>query len=542
MKYSRLLAITASLWFSVAGWAASVDEVATSAGIYAGQTSDHARAVTVFKGIAYAAPPVGQLRWRPPADPIPFAGVRQANRTGAACWQARNSDASLYARGNLHRSEDCLFLNVFTGADDSEEALPVMVWFHGGGNTAGHGGPLIFDGSNLAARGAVIVTANYRLGPFGFLAHPVLTRESEQGSSGNYGLLDQLRVLQWVQENIAGFGGDPGRVTIFGQSAGGTDVCLLMASPLSEGLVHGVIGQSPGCITLDTPLQGSSGSGHARGLAFMEAMGINGRSGNARRRMRDLSARDIVANMAEAGSGGGPIIDGWVIPAPPYELLSEGRHNAIPVMAGGLSHEYFGLQHLSPEISEADLDRYLASVFGDAAAEVKRNYNDVLAGSPLDARKTIAGDNGFLLASRMWARLVRERGNNAYVYYFTRQPPVFRLYTPNMADLNGGQRTLGAYHSGELAYVFDNLDLVGMNWSEEDHVLAELVADYWVSFARDGDPNEAGLPRWPVYDPARDLVQILDQPLESAEHPRKANLDHLERLYLQQRQGDAAVR
>jgi carboxylesterase type B len=189
---------------------AEIAQVNTDSGTFQGQPSEYADGVTVFKGIGYAAPPVRDLRWKPPAAAIPFAGVRQADRAGPACWQARNSDASLYARGNLNRSEDCLYLNVFSGAEDSGDSLPVMVWFHGGGNTAGHSAAKIFDGSNLAARDAVIVTANYRLGAFGFMAHQALTNESENNSSGNYGILDQLEVLQWVQTNIANFGGDPG--------------------------------------------------------------------------------------------------------------------------------------------------------------------------------------------------------------------------------------------------------------------------------------------------------------------------------------------
>ena len=322
--------------------AADVSSVSTQSGVFAGSQSEHQQSVTVFKGIAYAAPPVRDLRWKPPAPPIPFTGVRQADRVGPACWQVQNSDNTLYARGNLERSEDCLYLNVFTGASDSADSLPVMVWFHGGGNTAGHGGPRIFDGANLAARGAVIVTANYRLGSLGFLAHPGLTAESAQHSSGNYGLLDQLAALEWVRDNITGFGGDPGRVTIFGQSAGGTDVCLLMSSPLTEGLIHGVIGQSPGCIKLDTGLE----QGHAMGEAFASRLGVEETGGEAIARLRSLDAETVIST---PGVGRSTIIDGWVIPARPYDLLASGQQNRIPIMVGGLAHEYHGLPHPAPE-------------------------------------------------------------------------------------------------------------------------------------------------------------------------------------------------
>ncbi|NKB32456.1 MAG: carboxylesterase family protein [Pseudomonadales bacterium] len=527
----RIILIACLVLLPIQFVSSEVSQVATEVGTYQGHSSQHADGVTAFQGIAFAAAPVRDLRWKPPAPAIPFAGVRQADRVGPACWQARNSDASLYARGNLNRSEDCLYLNVFTGASNAGDNVPVMVWFHGGGNTAGHGGPLIFDGSNLAERGAVIVTANYRLGAMGFLAHPALTSESEQNTSG---ILDQLEVLEWIQNNIEGFGGDPDRVTIFGQSAGGTDVCILMSSPLAEGLVHGVIGQSPGCVKSSNTL---AEQGHLAGERFAGALGITGTGESSIEAMREMPPQQIVAAMSTAGSGGGPVIDGYVLPGRPYDLLESGQQNRIPVMVGGLADEYFGLQHLSPEISESDLDSYLERAFGENAAEIKAAYADEIADSPLDAQKIISGDNGFILSSRMWGRLVEDRGDDAYVYYFSRKPPVFRLYVPEMTDLNndGGQRTLGAYHSGELAYVFDNLDLVGVGWDADDRALSETVADYWVNFARSGNPNGPGLPEWPTFDAATDTVQILDAEVRSAVHPRKAELDRMERIFLENR-------
>ncbi len=508
--------------------AATVDEVSTEAGTYRGVDSGVVDGVTVFQGIAFAAPPVRDLRWKAPESPIPFAGVRTADRAGPACWQARNDMNSLYARGNLNRSEDCLYLNIYTAAQDSDERLPVMLWFHGGGNTAGHAAAQIFDGSNLAARGAVVVTANYRLGPFGFLAHPALTAESEQGASGNYGLMDQVEALQWVQDNIASFGGDPDRVTIFGQSAGGEDVCLLMASPLTDGLVHRVIGQSPsqGCIRLERSLALGDDSGHARGERYMESMGINGRGDSALAAMRDLSPQQIISS----GSPNGPIVDGWVLPDTPANLFAAATHNRIPAMMGGLADEYFGLQHSAAEISAAQLDENLQRLFGNSAAEISEAYADLIEESPLSARKTIVGDNGFIRTARDWARAIRARGDDAYVYYFSRNPPVYRLYVPAQPDLNddGGQRRFGAYHSGELAYVFDNLDVVGIGWDEEDRALSEQLADYWFNFAATGDPNGPGLPQWPVFDPSSDAVQILDAEISNQVHPRLQYMDLME--------------
>lgn len=509
--------------------------VKTTSGTYQGSESAVNPRVSQFLGIQYGTPPIRELRWKPPVEAIPFAGVRVANSAGPACWQVQNSDASIYARGNLERSEDCLYLNVFSGAVDSSESLPVMVWFHGGSNTAGHGAAKIFDGANLAARGAVIVTANYRLGPLGFLAHPGLTEESEHNSSGNYGLLDQIAVLKWVQSNIAAFGGNPERVTIFGQSAGGTDVCLLMASPLTEGLIDGVIGQSPGCIKLTRSLNDGPNSGHQMGIQFASNLKITGSSANAIKALRALDA--AIVNGAQ-GVGGATLVDGWVVPQAPYQAYESGSMNRIPIMVGGLAEENFGLMQLSPAINAAQLSDYLESSFGSAAAQVEQSYSDIIAASPSDARKEIASDNSFLLSSRMWARLVRERGDSAFVYYFARPAPVFRLYRPEAPDVNndGGARTLGAYHSADLAYVFNTTKLVGIGWDEADHALSDLMADYWVSFARNGDPNADGLPPWPVYEPEQDTVLVFDAQSAAREHPKKAQLDVLEQVYLRQAQ------
>ena len=527
----RFLAILTANLFTAQVFAQGIEQVETTAGTYRGHSSNYVDGVTAFKGIAFASPPVRDLRWKPPEAPISFAGVRQADRVGPACWQARNPDNNVYARGNLNRSEDCLYLNVYTPAESTSDSLPVMVWFHGGGNTAGHGGAEIFDGSNLAARGAVVVTANYRLGPFGFLAHPALTNESEQRASGNYGLMDQIETLRWVRDNIEGFGGDADRVTIFGQSAGGSDVCLLMASPLANDLMHRVIGQSPGaCVSQGIALESGNNSAHDRGERFIEAMGINGSNAATLESMRDLSPQEIISTMRSAGNPNGPIVDGWVIPESPATLFNSGRFNRVPVMMGALAHEYFGLQSNAPAITEEELQDYLNGRFGNNANSVVAAYENIIDESPLAARKTITGDGGFIRAVRDWARAVRSHDEPAYVYYFSREVPVFRLYVPERPDLNGdgGQRTLGAYHSGDLAYVFDNLDVVGIGWDDTDRALSETVADYWFNFAATGNPNGAGLPEWPVFDPATDEVQILDAEVRNEVHPRKEFVELIE--------------
>jgi para-nitrobenzyl esterase len=256
--------------------------VQTTAGELEGTWADETEGVSVFRGVAFAQAPVGNLRWRPPAAVKPWEGARMATDFGPACWQARGPDDSPYARGDLSRDEDCLTLNVWTPSQGPEDRLPVMVWFHGGGHSSGVGSAKIFDGTAGARKGVIMVTANYRLGPLGFLAHPALTAESDHGSSGNYGILDHIATLAWVRDNIAAFGGDPGNVTIFGQSAGSWSVCALQASPLARGLFQKAIGHSGGCFGAPRAHLARTGdkatdvSGHDAGLAIAAELGLEG--------------------------------------------------------------------------------------------------------------------------------------------------------------------------------------------------------------------------------------------------------------------------
>ena len=247
--------------------------VETSPGALAGERVAGHEEVLVFRGVPYAEPPVGDARWRPPTAKAAWEGTRAATTFGAACWQRPTPDTSIYTRGDLERDEDCLYLNVWTAAADAAEARPVMVWFHGGGHSGGWGSARVFDGTALAQKGVVLVTINYRLGAFGFLAHPALSAESPHGSSGNYGLLDKVAALEWVRDNAAAFGGDPGNVTIFGQSAGSWSVCYLMASPLAAGLFHKAIGHSGGCFRGGRP---DLEAAHGQGLAAAAALGAEG--------------------------------------------------------------------------------------------------------------------------------------------------------------------------------------------------------------------------------------------------------------------------
>ena len=506
--------------------------VETAAGALEGVHSRHAPDVIAFRGVPYAAPPVGDLRFRPPAPPLAWEGVRSAEDVGAPCWQPVGPvTASVFSRGQLDVSEDCLYLNVFAPVERVPDGAPVMVWYHGGGNTAGHGGARIFDGSALALKGAVVVTVNYRLGVFGFFAHPALTAESEHGSSGNFALLDQIAALEWVRQNIEAFGGDPGRVTIFGQSAGSVDVCLLMASPVAAGLFHRAIGHSGGCfsaaathLTRRGGAAGDSPSAHERGLTMAARVGIEGVGPAAANRLRGLEAGDLYSGF---GGGSGPIVDGWIIPRPAWETFQAHEQNDVPVIAGAMDNEMGSLGAAIQETSRDAFERVIRGSFGEHTDVVLSAYADLIEESTRTAQQKIFTDANFVWQARTWARSVEAAGTDSYLYHFTLPNPVFRLYTYTAPELDAypnGRRGMGAYHSGDLAYAFGTVNLVGIGWTGWDRQLSDMMTSYWVNFARSGDPNGDGLPLWPAYRAADDLVLEFGERVEATTHPRRAQM------------------
>ena len=552
MQWSKLLALAPLLALAACGPSGGGDAAAgsagsagsavplgttveTSAGALEGEYADDARSLLVFRGVPYAQPPVGDARWRPPAPVEPWDGVRPAQAFAPACWQRPNDMSSLYARGGLDRSEDCLHLNVWTPAADAAAALPVMVWYHGGGHNAGAGSPRIFDGAALARRGVVLVTLNYRLGPFGFLAHPALTAESPRASSGNYGLLDQIAALEWVRDNAAAFGGDPGNVTIFGQSAGSWTVCYLMASPLAKGLFHKAIGQSGGCFEGDRPHladatdePGAERSAHAAGLAAASALGVEGEGPEAAAALRALAPETVL----DETLGSGAVIDGWVVPRPPRAIFAAGEHNDVPVVVGATADE-INADLAGGAPTRDELEASVRSEYGSAADALLAAYAGELDDSPTTAARQIRTDRRFVWEMRAWARAVEAAGNDAYLYFFSHAPPVFRLYVHDQPDLRveGGRRSYGAYHSGELAYVFGNTGLVGLDWTDWDHELARVITRYWTNFARTGDPNGEGLPAWPRYERATDRSIEFGAEVRVVEGVRKAKLDLFDRIF-----------
>ena len=499
--------------------------VETSLGTLEGEHAAGDDGVLVFRGIPYAEPPVGDNRWRAPLAKASWEGARPATTFGPACWQRLTPASSVYTRGDLDRDEDCLYLNIWTAAEDAAEARPVMVWFHGGGHTGGWGSAQIFDGTALAKKGVVLVSINYRLGPFGFLAHPALTAESAHASSGNYGLLDKAAALEWVRDNIAAFGGDPGNVTIFGQSAGSWSVCYLMASPLAAGLFHKAIGHSGGCFRGGRP---DLAAAHEAGLAAAAELGVEGDDAESLTALRALDAEAVL----DSGLGSGAIVDGWFMPGPAREIFAAGEHNDVPVIVGALANEGTTLYANMPERTEAELVAMLREQYGDHADALLAAYEPEVEKSTKWGAQAIQADRSFVWEMRTWARAVESSGSDAYLYFFSQAPPVFRIYVPERAaiEMPDGPDGYGAYHSGDLAYAFGNTGLVGINWTEWDHEISRAMSQYWVNFARTGNPNGDGLATWPRYEAAADEWLEFGSDVKTAREVRKEKLDLFDRV------------
>ncbi|HKU98695.1 MAG TPA: carboxylesterase family protein [Vineibacter sp.] len=478
--------------------------------IDSGRLAGTAGAVRSFKGIPFAAAPAGDLRWRPPQPVAPWSGIRSATAFGLDCPQAPNGASRAPGQG-----EDCLHLSVWTPAQSDSERLPVMVWLHGGGFTAGTSADVRSHGEKLARRGVVVVAANYRVGLFGFLAHPDLSRESPHGVSGNYGLLDQLAALQWIQRNVVAFGGDPRRVTAFGVSAGSASLALLLTSPLVPGLLHQVILESPGAFR---PL---AGLGEAEALGSSLAADI--------RSLRQLSAGDLFARTARAVPAMRglttprvlrPICDGWVIPRDERPAYIGGHFHAVPMIIGNNSDEGSLLTAAWTVRTRADYRTLMAETFGDAADEALSLYP---AASDSDVPGRVAevfADTQFNFGVRGVAQAAIARQPRTWRYVFTRRRA-------------GGD--VAPNHGDEVAYVFGNIDASRGNtplpFDATDESLSDAMMDAWVRFATGGNPNGGTLPTWPAYDPATDPYLEFGDTIGAARSWRAPSMAFIERFY-----------
>lgn len=506
-------------------------QVRTLFGELQGDWADTKQHIRVFKGVPYARPPVGELRFKPPQAPYNWQGMRDATRFSAACWQQYSRNAFVWSRGEFPRSEDCLYLNIWAPSDHAKP-LPVMVWFHGGAHTGGFGHVDLFNGTRLAEQGVVLITLNYRLGPWGFLAHPALSAESSHNSSGNYGLLDKIAALNWIRDNISAFGGDADNVTIFGQSAGSSSVCALMASPLSQGLFHKAIGQSAAC--LNPP--GRDANGERRGRALVDAVfaeqATDTLSAEDLRKIDNQTLLDAVDASGWA-SQSRIVIDGWVLPESPAQTFSAGRQANVPVLLGSTANEGHLLFPLNEQLSRADFDAYVSNTFGELGNQVTAAYADELATSPGLAQREIATDLFMAYGMRDWAGYMRRQNVSTYLYMMEHVPPAFQIYLADEPTLNlpEGPRSAGAYHSGDLVYVFNNLDRFAVDWTAEDRKIADAMTGYWTEFAKTGNPNRADLPTWPLYDLQQHQTLRIGTPMEPILGARRQKLDLMQRRF-----------
>ena len=503
--------------------------VSVTGGAVVGAMSDIDASVRVFRGIPFAAPPDGDLRWRSPQPVEPWDGTRGATVFAPACMQVRRAADHFYGPGAEELSEDCLYLNVWTAAESADAALPVLVWVHGGGLNNGTGAQVTYRGEALAARGAVVVTTNYRLGPLGYLAHPALSAEDPHGSSGNYGVLDQVAALEWVRDNIAGFGGDPDRVTIFGESAGSWSVNVLQATPLAAGLFHGVIGESGGVFGGTSDLRDASLRGDSA-----EAVGERWIAGLLAAQAGDDVAVDLAAMREVTGdeiveftrSRAVPFrtaanVDGWVLEQSVYDTFATGRQLDVPVIVGSNADEGTAL---AAGGAPADVAAHRAAVARQFGAMADRHHDVYPATTDDEARRAYLdsyAQRRFGWEMRTWADLMSTVSSSAYLYYFTRTAPA--------AD----SHELRAFHAAEIVYVFNNLGRIpypyaNRDYDARDRELSNTMADAWVRFAATGDPNGDGLAEWPVYTPDGHPAMVFGDTTEVGPHPATTQLDFVD--------------
>jgi para-nitrobenzyl esterase len=500
--------------------------VKTESGLVAGSGGE----VQAFKGIPYAAPPVGDLRWKPPQAPKPWQGERQAAEFGPACPQPPSPMGKL-----PNQSEDCLTLNVWTPAKRAGQRLPVMVWIYGGGFIIGASSQPLYSGEPLARQGVVVVTVNYRLGVFGWLAHPRLTEESRHHSSGNYGLLDQIAALKWVQRNIPAFGGDPRRVTIFGESAGGASVYLLLVSPLARGLFHRAIAESGARVSVPIRHRSEAWYGYRPAEKLGQALGEDLAALRAKTTAEILAlapSQGLDKSFSE-GSEYGPIVDGFVVPGDPGELLDAGRVHKVPLLAGTNADEGTLFMLIDPSQGKtltayredlkrrygASADRLLALYPASSDAEVRPSLSRLL------------GESRFLHPTRSVLRAMARKNAKTYAYHFTR---VSRVAEP---------MRLGAFHGAEIPYVFANLSVplfgampLGPDpYDDRDRALSREMSAAWVRFAAAGDPNGPGLPAWPAYKSATDQYLEFGDTTQARSGIRAKQLDFLAEVFARMR-------
>lgn len=498
--------------------------VATDKGCIRGESLG---TVTVFRGIPYAALPVGELRWKAPQEHQPWEGVRDALQFGKSCPQLPDR----VFQSQVQTDEDCLYLNIWSTRLDPNASMPVMVWIHGGGLAQGSSSQTIndrlsYDGRFLAEKmGVVVVTINYRLAQLGFLAHPALSAEdTEHNVSGNYGLFDQIFALRWVQKSIKNFGGDPANVTIFGESGGGKSVCALLASPLAARLFHRAIIQSGACPTNQQRLReltpSAPESAEAQGERFARAIGCADvpdvlvclRSKTPQEILNTMPAEvNILTRVHKYDFN----VDGYTLLDAPGRALESGKFNNVPLIAGTTGNEASLFTSALNINTVAQYEAYVRSIFRGVADQILAIYPASNYPRPRDALDALVSDASFVCPARRFTRAVQRQQPKTYLYHFT--------YVTRVA----AQLKLGAFHGSEISFVFGNLPQAAL---PQERALSDAMMSYWTNFAKTGDPNDGTLSTWPAYTLAEDPHLQFDVPIKADRELRKKYCDFFDTL------------
>jgi para-nitrobenzyl esterase len=503
-----IFTVAIAVTFVMTGWSAlGQEQVNVEQGVVEGTIEEGLR---VFKGIPFAAPPVGDLRWKAPQPAEKWTGVKHTSEFAPASIQAGNPSSG--------KSEDCLYLNIWTPAKSEKEKTPVLVWIYGGGFSFGSTSDPVHNGEHLARKGVVLVSIAYRVGPLGFLAHPELSAENPVHISGNYGLLDMIAGLQWVQKNIAAFGGDPGKVTIFGESAGGIAVSMLCASPLAKGLFQAAISQSGGSFgpTRSTTFPGenmkSLKQAEQAGIEFAQKAGVSS--------IAEL--RKIEADKLPSGWGMGsawPIVDGYVIPDDQFKLYESGNYNDVPILVGYNSDEGASFSR------EKTPEEFIAGVkirYGKFADDLIKAYPTGKTTVSKTARD-LARDAAFGWHTWSWARLQSKTGKSKVYYYYFDQHPNYPEDSPKFG--------YGSPHGQDVAYVFMNLNPSNPETTKSDLEISEVMGTYWTNFAKYGHPNRGDVPEWPDFSDENHVVMYLGPTPHLGPVPSEASLKVLDSYF-----------
>lgn len=514
MQFFRSVLYFASLLYLFAGIAgAATDQVTIESGQLEG-TVNADGSVRMFKGVPFAAPPVGDLRWKAPQPAPKWDGVRKADKFGSACMQT-NVFGDIYFR-DAQPSEDCLNLAIWIPAKVKDTKIPVLVWYYGGGFVAGSNSEPRYDGENLAKKGIIVVSPNYRLGAFGFLAHPELTKESPHHASGNYGLLDQVAALQWVVKNIAAFGGDPKKITIAGESAGSFSVSALMASQLSRSLFQRAMGESgaffPSKTTGDLVLK-SLADAEQFGVKFQESVGAKSLAN-----LRAMPADKLLQDAAKEnrGFGFGPIIDGYYFSQDPRTTYAHREQAEVPLLAGWNADEGKVMILFSPKKpTAASFAEQAKERFGDQSAEFLKLYPAENDAQAMQSAEQLASDDFIAYSTWKWIDMQRKAGQPVYAYHFEQVPKT------KPGEMAGPIPAIemGSKHAGEIDYVFQTLKLrEGVQWAPDDLRVSDVMSSYWANFVKNGDPNGEDLPKWGKYDKQDDfqIMHLIDDSSHAA--------------------------